>query len=45
MVHDSEGGEAEEAVVEEKTDVDPLVKFLPPPPKVKCSEELQVSSL
>lgn len=24
-------------------EADPLDKFLPPPPKVKCSEELQVS--
>ncbi|XP_051129048.1 uncharacterized protein LOC127249969 isoform X2 [Andrographis paniculata] len=27
--------------VEEQKDVDPLDKFLPPPPKAKCSEELQ----
>lgn len=30
--------------LEEPKDVDPLVKFLPPPPKVKCSDELQVSA-
>ncbi|XP_024016958.1 uncharacterized protein LOC21389738 isoform X2 [Morus notabilis] len=39
-VHDLEIGDATE-VIEEQKDVDPLDKFLPPPPKVKCSEELQ----
>ncbi|XP_048321236.2 protein bfr2 [Ziziphus jujuba] len=40
-VHDSEGGDATGALLEEQKDVDPLDKFLPPPPKAKCSEELQ----
>ncbi|GER24512.1 transcriptional regulator family protein [Striga asiatica] len=43
-VKESESGGIEDAVnvsVEDKKDVDPLDKFLPPPPKVKCSEELQ----
>lgn len=44
-VQHSEGGDATGAVSEEQKDVDPLDKFLPPPPKAKCSEELQVSSL
>lgn len=30
--------------VEEQKNVDPLDNFLPPPPKAKCSEELQVSA-
>lgn len=30
--------------VEEQKNVDPLDSFLPPPPKAKCSEELQVSA-
>ncbi|KAM3700542.1 hypothetical protein ACJW31_05G106500 [Castanea mollissima] len=33
--------QVEEAVMEEGKEVDPLDKFLPPPPKAKCSEELQ----
>lgn len=37
---DVELGEAEQ---DEQKSVDPLDKFLPPPPKDKCSEELQVS--
>lgn len=41
---ESEGIDAEQAVAEEQKDVDPLDKFLPPPVKAKCSEELQVSS-
>lgn len=44
-VHDSEGGDANGDLLEEQKDVDPLDQFLPPPPKAKCSEELQVSSL
>ncbi|GMY37513.1 SAP30-binding protein [Fagus crenata] len=36
-----EGAQVEEAVMEEGKEVDPLDKFLPPPPKAKCSEELQ----
>lgn len=40
-VNESDGVEVEEAV--SLDNVDPLDKFLPPPPKVKCSEELQVS--
>ncbi|KAF3442400.1 hypothetical protein FNV43_RR16316 [Rhamnella rubrinervis] len=40
-VHDSEGGDATGAVLEEPKDVDPLDKFLPPPPKAKCLGELQ----
>lgn len=39
---DAEIGEADH---DEHKSVDPLDKFLPPPPKVKCSEELQVSSV
>jgi hypothetical protein len=39
-----EGAQVEEAVMEEGKEVDPLDKFLPPPPKAKCSEELQVRS-
>lgn len=39
--------EMEDAVLEENgnvgAEVDPLNKFLPPAPKSKCSEELQVS--
>ncbi|VVA35271.1 PREDICTED: SAP30-binding [Prunus dulcis] len=38
---ESEGIDAEQAVAEEQKDVDPLDKFLPPPAKAKCSEELQ----
>ncbi|KAG8482260.1 hypothetical protein CXB51_026997 [Gossypium anomalum] len=38
-VNESDGVEVEEAVSVDN--VDPLDKFLPPPPKVKCSEELQ----
>lgn len=34
----------EESIEVKEEEVDPLDKFLPPPPKVKCSEELQVSS-
>ncbi|WJX24421.1 hypothetical protein P8452_13525 [Trifolium repens] len=34
-----------EADHDENKPVVPLDKFLPPPPKVKCSEELQVSSV
>lgn len=37
--------ELEEADQDEHKSVDPLDKFLPPPPKAKCSEELQVSSV
>ncbi|PIN18816.1 hypothetical protein CDL12_08512 [Handroanthus impetiginosus] len=43
-VNESEPAGTEDVVmvsVEEKKDVDPLDKFLPPPPKAKCSEELQ----
>lgn len=39
-------GVAEESVMvpaEEQKEVDLLEKFLPPPPKEKCSVELQVS--
>lgn len=39
--HDLEVGDATEAIIGEQKDVDPLDKFLPPPPKAKCSEELQ----
>ncbi|KAG4124380.1 hypothetical protein ERO13_D10G036800v2 [Gossypium hirsutum] len=38
-VNESDGVEVEEAVSVDN--FDPLDKFLPPPPKVKCSEELQ----
>ncbi|XWS19716.1 hypothetical protein CRYUN_Cryun31cG0040000 [Craigia yunnanensis] len=38
-VSESEGVEVEESVSVDN--VDPLDKFLPPPPKVNCSEELQ----
>ncbi|KAF7803299.1 SAP30-binding protein-like isoform X2 [Senna tora] len=45
MNHDhmvgSDGSEHGGAVQEEQKIEDPLHKFLPPPPKVKCSEELQ----
>lgn len=44
VVRESEGAQVEEAVMEEGKEVDPLDKFLPPPPKAKCSEELQVRS-
>ncbi|KAL5575214.1 hypothetical protein UlMin_016913 [Ulmus minor] len=40
-VHDSEFGDAAEAVIEDQKDFHPLDRFLPPPPKDKCSEELQ----
>ena len=43
-VSDSEAGDAAIGTTEEEKDIDPLNKFLPPPPKAKCSEELQVSS-
>ncbi|RZC29551.1 hypothetical protein D0Y65_001223 [Glycine soja] len=39
---DAEFGEADQ---EEQKYVDPLDKFLPPPSKARCSEELQVSSV
>lgn len=42
---ESETEKVEETVEEEKKDIDPLDKFLPPPPKEKCSEDLQVSFL
>lgn len=45
-VNESESLETGDAVmvsIEEQKDVDPLDKFLPPPPKTRCSEELQVS--
>lgn len=39
--------EMEASVIQETVEVteeaDPLDKFLPPPPKLKCSEDLQVS--
>ncbi|KAK3023736.1 hypothetical protein RJ639_044401 [Escallonia herrerae] len=43
-MNESEFAKVEESVegcVEEPRDVDPLDKFLPPPPKAKCSDELQ----
>lgn len=43
-VNESECAEPVEAVMvslEDTKDIDPLDKFLPPPPKEKCSEELQ----
>lgn len=40
--YDVDIGEADQ---DEQRSVDPLDKFLPPPPKAKCSEELQVSSV
>jgi hypothetical protein len=43
-VHESEGAQVEEAVMEREKEIDPLDVCLPPPPKEKCSEELQVSS-
>ena len=42
-MHESEGAQVEEAVMEQEKEIDPLDTFLPPPPKAKCSEELQVS--
>ena len=39
---DTEPGDADQ---DEQKSVDPLDKFLPPPPKAKCSEELQVGSV
>ncbi|XP_057764139.1 uncharacterized protein LOC130985270 isoform X2 [Salvia miltiorrhiza] len=42
--NESEAAGTEDAVmgsVEDQKDVDPLDDFLPPPPKAKCSEELQ----
>ncbi|KAL1555973.1 hypothetical protein AAHA92_11650 [Salvia divinorum] len=42
--NESEAAGTEDAVmvsVEDQKNVDPLDKFLPPPPKAKCSEELQ----
>ena len=41
----SDGAEHGETAQEEQIFVDPLDKFLPPPPSVKCSENLQVSSI
>ncbi|XP_059461744.1 uncharacterized protein LOC132190711 isoform X2 [Corylus avellana] len=40
-MHESEGAQVEEAVMEQEKEIDPLDTFLPPPPKAKCSEELQ----
>ncbi|KAL6206726.1 hypothetical protein ACLB2K_023973 [Fragaria x ananassa] len=40
-VLESDGRNTAEAVAEDKKDVDPLDNFLPPPLKIKCSEELQ----
>lgn len=37
-------GDVDMVPAEEKEE-DPLDKFLPPPPKVKCSDELQVSEV
>lgn len=45
VMPESETEKVEETVEEEKKDIDPLDKFLPPPPKEKCSEDLQVSFL
>jgi len=42
-IQESEGAQFEEAVMEQEKEIDPLDAFLPPPPKDKCSEELQVS--
>jgi hypothetical protein len=45
VMHESERAQVEEAVVEQEKEIDPLDTFLPPPPpKAKCTEELQVSS-
>ena len=44
-VHESEGAHVVEAVMEQEEEIDPLEVCYPPPPKEKCSEELQVSSL
>lgn len=41
VMMESETAKVDETVEEEKRDIDPLDKFLPPPPKEKCSEELQ----
>ncbi|KAL3520033.1 hypothetical protein ACH5RR_018182 [Cinchona calisaya] len=44
VVIGSESAEAEDADVvplKEPKDIDPLTKFLPPPPEAKCSDELQ----
>ncbi|KAM1045632.1 hypothetical protein FF1_036565 [Malus domestica] len=41
IVLESEGRDAAEAVAEEQKDIVLLDKFLPPPSKAKCSEELQ----
>lgn len=44
-VNESESTEDAVTVsVEGAEDVDPLDKFLPPPPTARCSDELQVSS-
>ncbi|XP_041023974.1 uncharacterized protein LOC121264737 isoform X2 [Juglans microcarpa x Juglans regia] len=40
-VHESDGAHCEDAVMEHEKEVNPMDKFLPPPPKAKCSEELQ----
>lgn len=45
VILESETEKVEETLEEEKKDIDPLDKFLPPPPKEKCSEDLQVSFL
>ncbi|XP_059439517.1 uncharacterized protein LOC132172092 isoform X2 [Corylus avellana] len=37
----NEGAHVEEAVMEQEEEIDPLEVSLPPPPKEKCSEELQ----
>ncbi|XP_062165386.1 uncharacterized protein LOC133871932 isoform X2 [Alnus glutinosa] len=40
-IQESEGAQFDEAVMEQEKEIDPLDAFLPPPPKDKCSEELQ----
>uniref|UniRef100_A0A5B7AXU5 SAP30-binding protein n=1 Tax=Davidia involucrata TaxID=16924 RepID=A0A5B7AXU5_DAVIN len=40
-INQTESAEAEEISVEVPQDVDPSDRFLPPPPKAKCSDELQ----
>lgn len=40
-IMESETVLVEESIEVKEEEVDPLDKFLPPPPKVKCSEELQ----
>lgn len=44
-INESETVETEDTILASEENVNPLDKFLPSPPKDKCPEELQVSSV